>query len=180
VRAVKGEDGYRPGLVILDLDLGSGERNSDSLRFIQKHNPDKIPVVIFTAETFKTIEKLKLLKECVGPLEARGVLLKSANIVELTRCFARMLEGETVIHDYLLKALIRGLPEDDVTFNASQSIAVDGLLNGLRDAEIAIKLKRSKDATRQVVQGVFRKLGVHTRLEAFKELEKRRKLTSSA
>lgn len=163
---VSSED--RPDLVFLDLTLEDDNRGAITFERFQSRNPHKIPVVIYTGMSLADAGATETLLHCYNTLGARSILLKSAKAETMLMGLPRLLVGESWMPDDIFKALLnaKSLRPQAPNLTPAETRVKECLVRGLPDKLIADELKLSRHYVRQVLGGIYKKLGVHTRLEA--------------
>jgi two-component system, NarL family, nitrate/nitrite response regulator NarL len=174
---VRSEDGTRPDLVFLDLNLDVENQGIFTFERFQKENIHNVPVVIYTGMSLAEPKTAATLLRCYNKLGAQSILLKSGNQATMLVGLPRILAGERWIPQDVLTALLEAAAatrKDNPRFSRTQQKVADCLTKGFRDQKIADTLGLSDDYVRQVLGIIYKKLGVHSRLEAALELEKLR------
>jgi DNA-binding NarL/FixJ family response regulator len=107
---------------------------------------------------------------------ALAFVVKNADVDELLTAVRRALRGELSLPPALVGEVISGLLESERHHDDAQELlarltpreheVLDLLSQGLGRAEIARELYTSINTVRSHMQGVFRKLGVHSAVEA--------------
>lgn len=60
--ALEKADGQRLGTIILDYNLGQGEKGVDLVKFLRRNHPD-VPIIIYTGMTHDEYEIKKMLEQ---------------------------------------------------------------------------------------------------------------------
>jgi two-component system nitrate/nitrite response regulator NarL len=161
-------DGSEVDLGVIDLTLPDGE-GTELIGELREANPS-FAALVLTASLDRT-EHARAVEA-----GAAGVLHKSADvdaILDATRCLG---EGETLLSEEELLALLRLAGqnrEEEVEARASieqitprEKEVLQKLAKGLSNKEIAAKLHMSVDTERTHMMNILNKLGVHSRLQA--------------
>jgi DNA-binding NarL/FixJ family response regulator len=161
-------DGFQADLGVLDFTLPDGE-GTELIGELREANPDFVALVLTAsldrAEHARAVEA-----------GAAGVLHKSADVDTILDATRRLSEGETLLSEEELVALLRLAGqnrEEEVEARASiQQITprerevLQTLAEGLSNKEIAAKLHMSVDTERTHMMNILNKLGVHSRIQA--------------
>ncbi len=161
-------DGSGADLGVIDLTLPDGE-GTELIGELREANPDFAALVLTAsldrAEHARAVEA-----------GAAGVLHKSADVDAILDATRRLGEGETLLSEEELIALLRLAGqnrEEEVEARASiQQITprerevLQALAEGLSNKEIAAKLHMSVDTERTHMMNILNKLGVHSRIQA--------------
>ena len=148
-------------VVLLDYDLG-GEMSEGALAELkQSHSAAKV--------LFVTAGMPDAATSRVMDGGASGIFLKQNNVDSLMNAIRRVAAGEVWIDSNLLKSQLSGratlsngaLPARVLT--ARQMEVLRGILDGLTNKEIAVRLTCSESAVKAVIQELFFKAGVRTR-----------------
>jgi DNA-binding NarL/FixJ family response regulator len=163
----------RPDLVFLDLNLDRTNHGAATFERFQQANHHRIPVVIYTGLSLADPNTAKILLHCYNTLGAQSIMLKSAKMETMLRGLPRILEGERWMPEDVLNALLQvsSSRKGALHLSPTQMKVALCLTRGLTDKRIADELGLSHHYVRQVLQIIFRKLGVHTRLEAAFEIK---------
>jgi DNA-binding NarL/FixJ family response regulator len=161
-------DGLEADLGIIDLTLPDGE-GTDLIGELREANPD-FAALVLTASLDRT--------EYARAIEAgaAGVLHKSADVDAILDATRRLSDGETLLSEDELVALLRLAGqnrEEEVEARASieqitprEREVLQMLAEGLSNKEIAAKLHMSVDTERTHMMNILNKLGVHSRIQA--------------
>ncbi len=169
---VVGECGDLPGaltilsassidVILLDYDLGAEQGKNLLLEIKQRQLGAKVLVVTagLSART-----ALYMLNEGVS-----GIFLKHKNLDQLISAIHRVAEGELWMDSGMLRTLIAGRSAyveggtHARQLTARQTEVIRGVLDGLTNKEIALKLNVSETLVKDTMQKLFRKAGVRTR-----------------
>jgi DNA-binding NarL/FixJ family response regulator len=159
-----------PDLVFLDLALDDENNGLTTLRRFQDSNPNRVPVVIFTGLSLNGNGVGDIIRHAVNHLDARGVIMKSANLESMFVGLGRLLEGDPWYPREILKILAAPLPapannaDGDPRLTARESDVAILIARGKRNKEIARELGKSPEYIRQVASNIYRKLGVNGRV----------------
>jgi DNA-binding NarL/FixJ family response regulator len=161
-------DGLEADLGVIDLSLPDGE-GTELIEELREANPDFAALVLTAsldrAEHARAVEA-----------GAAGVLHKSADVDAILDATRRLGEGETLLSEDELMALLRLAGqnrEEEVEARASieqitprEREVLQMLAEGLSNKEIAAKLHMSVDTERTHMMNILNKMGVHSRIQA--------------
>ena len=161
-------DGIEADLGVLDLSLPDGE-GTELIEELRETNPEFAALVLTAsldrAEHARAVEA-----------GAAGVLHKAADVDTILDATLRLGEGETLLSEDELVALLRLAGqnrEEEVEARASieqitprEVEVLQALAQGLSNKEIAARLHMSLDTERTHMMNILNKLGVHSRLQA--------------
>jgi DNA-binding NarL/FixJ family response regulator len=161
-------DGVEADLGVIDLSLPDGE-GTELIEELREANPDFAALVLTAsldrAEHARAVEA-----------GAAGVLHKSADVDAILDATRRLGEGETLLSEDELIALLRlagQSREEEVEARASieqitprEKEVLQMLAEGLSNKEIAAKLHMSVDTERTHMMNILNKMGVHSRIQA--------------
>jgi DNA-binding NarL/FixJ family response regulator len=161
-------DGLEVDLGVMDLSLPDGE-GIELIKDLREANPHFAALVLTAsldrAEHARAVES-----------GAAGILHKSAGVDEIMDATRRLGEGETLLSQEELIALLRlagKSREEEREARASieqitprEKEVLQALAEGLSNKEIAAKLHVSVDTERTHMMNILNKLGVHSRLQA--------------
>ena len=161
-------DGLEADLGVMDLSLPDGE-GIELIKDLREANPHFAALVLTAsldrAEHARAVES-----------GAAGILHKSAGVDEILDATRRLGEGETLLSQEELIALLRlagQSREEEREARASieqitprEKEVLQALAEGLSNKEIAAKLHVSVDTERTHMMNILNKLGVHSRLQA--------------
>jgi DNA-binding NarL/FixJ family response regulator len=160
--------GFEADLGVIDLSLPDGE-GTELIEELRNANP-LFAALVLTASLDRT-EHARAVEA-----GAAGVMHKSADVDEILDATRRLGEGETLLSQDELVALLRlaGQNREEV-LEARASIeqitprereVLQMLAQGLSNKEIAATLHMSVDTERTHMMNILNKLGVHSRLQA--------------
>lgn len=153
--------GERVDVILLDYDLGE-EQGLTLLRELKKRNFDS-KVLVVTAGMPDAATHLAM------EAGASGVFLKHNNLERLLSAIQRVADGEIWLDPSTVRSLITGrpvMPDESPQprpLTARQSEVMRGILDGLTNKEIALKINSSESSVKAVIQELFHKAGVRTR-----------------
>ena len=161
-------DGLEVDLGVMDLSLPDGE-GIELIKDLREANPHFAALVLTAsldqAEHARAVES-----------GAAGILHKSAGVDEIMEATRRLGEGETLLSQEELIALLRlagQSREEEREARASieqitprEKEVLQALGEGLSNKEIAARLHVSVDTERTHMMNILNKLGVHSRLQA--------------
>jgi DNA-binding NarL/FixJ family response regulator len=160
--------GVEADLGVVDLSLPDGE-GTELIEELREANPH-FAALVLTASLDRT-EHARAVEA-----GAAGVLHKSADVDEILDATRRLGEGETLLSQDELVALLRLAGqnrEEELEVRASieqitprEREVLQTLAEGLSNKEIAAKLHMSVDTERTHMMNILNKLGVHSRLQA--------------
>lgn len=161
-------DGSEADLGVIDLSLPDGA-GTELIAELREANPHFAALVLTAsldrAEHARAVEA-----------GASGILHKSADVDEILDATRRLGDGETLLSQDELVALLRLAGQNrEEELEARVSIeqitprereVLQALSEGLSNKEIAAKLHMSVDTERTHMMNILNKLGVHSRLQA--------------
>jgi len=148
-------------VVLLDYDLGN-EQGSDLLAELKQRQKDAKVLVV----TAGMSDAATLLIMEAG---ASGIFLKHNSLDQLLSAIHRVADGEMWMDAGSVRALVTGknVPADSLEstrpLTTRQREVMRGILDGLTNKEIGLKLKASESSVKAVIQELFQKAGVRTR-----------------
>lgn len=157
----------RPDVVLMDLDLGTGEGGAATTQRLRAL-PTPPQVLVLTAFATEA--------DVLAALDAgaHGYLLKDAPPDELFRAVRAVARGETVLGTEVAAVLVRRVssPEPALTEREVQLLGL--LADGLSNKEMARQLLVSEATVKSHLAHIYAKLGVGTRAGAVgKAIERR-------
>lgn len=160
--------GVEADLGVIDLSLPDGE-GTQLIAELREANP-LFAALVLTASLDRA-EHARAVEA-----GAAGVLHKSADVDEILDATRRLAEGETLLSQDELVALLRLAGqnrEEELEVRASieqitprEREVLQALAEGLSNKEIAAKLHMSVDTERTHMMNILNKMGVHSRLQA--------------
>jgi DNA-binding NarL/FixJ family response regulator len=161
-------DGSEADLGVIDLTLPDGE-GTELIAELREANPE-FAALVLTASLDRT-EHARAVEA-----GAAGIVHKSADVDTIIDATRRIGEGETLLSEDELIALLRLAGqnrEEKVEARASieqitprEKEVLQKLAEGLSNKEIAASLHMSVDTERTHMMNILNKLGVHSRLQA--------------
>jgi two-component system nitrate/nitrite response regulator NarL len=161
-------EGLEADLGVIDLTLPDGE-GTELIEELCEATPG-FAALVLTASLDRT-EHARAVEA-----GAAGVLHKSADVDAILDATRRLGDGETLLSEEELIALLRLAGENrEVEVEARASIeqitprekeVLQKLAEGLSNKEIAARLHMSVDTERTHMMNILNKLGVHSRLQA--------------
>jgi DNA-binding NarL/FixJ family response regulator len=161
-------DGFEADLGVIDLALPDGE-GTELIGELREANPE-FAALVLTASLDRT-EHARAVEA-----GAAGIVHKSADVDTIIDATRRIGEGETLLSEDELIALLRLAGqnrEEKVEARASieqitprEKEVLQKLAEGLSNREIAASLHMSVDTERTHMMNILNKLGVHSRLQA--------------
>jgi DNA-binding NarL/FixJ family response regulator len=148
-------------VVLLDYDLG--EEQGFSLFAKMKEHQVDTKVLMVTAG-MSDAATLNIMEA-----GASGIFLKHSSLDQLLAAIHQVANGEIWLDTGAVRTLIAGRitqPESIVgsrPLTSRQSAVIRGVLDGLTNKEIGLKLNTSEGSVKAVIQELFRKAGVRTR-----------------
>jgi len=100
---------------------------------------------------------------------ASGIFLKHGTLEALLTAVQRVAAGDIWLDSDEVRAIVtssmarRETPDRARTLTARQSEVMRGILDGLKQQEIAVVINASESSVKAVIQELFRKAGVRTR-----------------
>jgi DNA-binding NarL/FixJ family response regulator len=168
VEARQAMDGSEADLGVIDLTLPDGE-GTELIGELREANPE-FAALVLTASLDRT-EHARAVEA-----GAAGILHKSADVDAILDATRRLGEGETLLSEDELIALLRlagQSREEEVEARANieqitprEKEVLQKLAEGLSNKEIAARLHMSVDTERTHMMNILNKLGVHSRLQA--------------
>ena len=153
--------GREPDVILLDYDLGS-EPGTDLMSDLKMRG--EIAKVLFVTAGMRQSIVSQMLRSGVS-----GILLKHSPPSQLLDAVRRVAAGELYL-DRKVAALIDLHHHSDIdansierSFTGRQREVLRGILDGLTNKEIAVRLGVSETAVKAVIQELFRKTQVRTR-----------------
>jgi DNA-binding NarL/FixJ family response regulator len=147
-------------IVLLDHDLG-GERGFQFLTDVRnlglKGRLLMVTAGMTGAESVKAFD-----------LGAHGIFLKHSSPQLLAEAIRKVMAGETWLDPACVPALVEAArrpqrPEQDRPFTERERQVLRGVLEGLSNKEIGVRLNISESSVKGVLQQLFQKTGVRTR-----------------
>jgi DNA-binding NarL/FixJ family response regulator len=153
-----------PDFVFLDLNLDNQNRNTATLERFQQHNKDKVPVIVFTGIMTSDPNAPDIVRRCLEKHGAQSILLKGTQLDAMFVGLRRILSREDWISNDIVSLLLKSsTPAYDLT--PRQWEVARAVARGLKDKEIARDLKLSPDSVRQILAAIYKRLGIHSRVE---------------
>ena len=160
--------GVEADLGVVDLSLPDGE-GTELIAELREANP-LFAALVLTASLDRA-EHARAVEA-----GAAGVMHKSADVDEILEATRRLGEGESLLSEDELVALLRLAGqnrEEELEVRASieqitprEREVLQALAEGLSNKEIASKLHMSVDTERTHMMNILNKMGVHSRLQA--------------
>ena len=157
----------RPDVVLMDLNLGSGEGGAAIIARLAASTVTPRVLVLTTYDTDADI---------LAALDAgaSGYLLKDAPPMQLYDAIRRTASGETVLAPTVAATLVRRTGTSTATLTEREVTIVDLLSAGLGNKEMARRLLVSEATIKSHLSHIYSKLGVDTRAGAVaKAIEQR-------
>lgn len=152
----------RPDVVLLDARLPDISGVEVCRVLVRKH-PD-VKVVILTTYT-----NVELVEECLQA-GARGFVVKDVEKFSLKESIRAVSRGQAVLAPQVAGPIIDRMKNPDqkrpAGLNASQVAILRLMSLGHSNREIAADVHLSENTVKTHIQEIFRKLGVHNRVEA--------------
>lgn len=148
-------------IILLDYDLGSEQGLNLISELRSRQRQEKVLVV--TAGMPEAAVQLAIEKGI------SGVFLKHNNLNQLVTAIHRVMDGEIWLDPAVVRALMgeKESPARDSAYTRPltprQSDVMRGILDGLTNKEIALRLNSSESSVKAVIQELFHKAGVRTR-----------------
>jgi two-component system, NarL family, response regulator DevR len=157
-------DGSRPDIVLLDVRLPDMS-GVEVCRQATRSHPD-VKVIMLT-----TFVDPDLVDECIDA-GARGYLVKDVRGMSLKENVRAVSRGQAVLAPEVAGGILdrvreRRLAEAGPPGLTQSQVAILGLMTrGFSNREIATEVHLSENTIKTHIQEIFRKLGVHNRVEA--------------
>ena len=148
-------------VALLDYDLGEEQGLSLFAELKKRNWPVKVLIVTAGMPDTATHRAMEA--------GASGVFLKHNSLDQLISAIHRVVDGEVWLDAATVRALVAGrsVPRDSLERNrpltARQGEVMRGILDGLTNKEIALKINCSESSVKAVIQELFHKAGVRTR-----------------
>ncbi len=155
---------HRPDVLVLDVRMPDG----DGLTVLKQVHDERMPtrVVLLTA-SMEEDEVLQAMEHGVW-----GLVLKEAAAVSLVDCVRKVSRGERTLDQRLIvRALDRMLERQNGMRHAAEVLSrreaeiVKMVAAGMRNKEIATKLFIGEGTVKTHLHAIYKKLGVHGRVE---------------
>lgn len=155
---------HRPDVIVLDVKMPSG----DGLSVLKRIHEEKLPTrVILLTASMQEDEVLQAMEAGVW-----GLVLKESAAVSLVDSVRKVTRGERALDQGLIvRALDRaverqsGLRQTAGLLSRREAEIVKMVAAGMRNKEIANKLFIGEGTVKTHLHTIFRKLGVHGRVE---------------
>lgn len=164
--AISALDKVQADVVLLDYDLGE-EQGSSLLAELKNHRLDaKVLMVTAGMSDVATLQ--------VMDAGASGIFPKHSSLHQLVTAIHRVASGEIWLDTGSVRALVAGRNSQAKSLErarpltAGQTEMMRGILDGLGNKEIALKLDVSESSSKAVIQELFHKAGVRTRSQLVK------------
>ena len=153
------EQGVRPDVVLMDLQMGSGLDGVAATRAIRARDDAPRVLILTTYDTDADI---------VRGVEAgaSGYLLKDAPPADLVEAVHRASRGETVLAPAIAARLVNRLSSPAPTLTARELDVLDAVAGGATNKEIAKHLFVSEATVKTHLVHINEKLGATSRTEA--------------
>lgn len=157
----------KPDVVLLDLHM-RGMSGLDAVRLITEEVPESHVLMLTVSEDAED-----LLEALRGG--ACGYLLKNIDTEALVEAIRRAAEGESVISPQMTGKLVQGvrrpvseapLPQEKEKLSPREREILAFLARGESNKEIARSLDLAESTVKIHVQGILRKLGLSSRVQA--------------
>ena len=146
----------RPEIVIIDLMMPGMDGVETTRRFSSAFPETKSLILT----TFGTAEGISQALDA----GAKGAVLKSASLRDLTDSIHKVARGEIAISDEIANILSVNPPIEPLS--PRQQEVLESLVRGLSNDEIAKQLEISKPVVKEHINILYRKLGAANRSEA--------------
>lgn len=155
---------HRPDVIVLDVKMPSG----DGLSVLKRIHEEKLPTrVILLTASMQEDEVLQAMEAGVW-----GLVLKESAAVSLVDSVRKVTRGERALDQGLIvRALDRaverqsGLRQTAEVLSRREAEIVKMVAAGMRNKEIANKLFIGEGTVKTHLHAIYRKLGVHGRVE---------------
>jgi DNA-binding NarL/FixJ family response regulator len=147
-------------IVLLDHDLGQ-ERGFQFLTEVREIGFEGRVLIVTAGMT--DAESVKSLD-----LGAHGIFLKHSSPVLLAEAIRKVMAGETWLDPACIQALVEAAKRPEQAgrnrpFTERESRVLRGVLEGLSNKEIGVRLNISESSVKAALQQLFQKTGVRTR-----------------
>lgn len=148
-------------VVLLDYDLGEELGCSLIAELKKRQKEAKVLMVTGGMSDGAILQAMKA--------GASGIFLKHSSLDQLLWAIRRVASGENWLDLRAVSAIIGGknaraeIPEHSRQLTVRQSEVVRGILDGLTNKEIALRLNASESSVKAIIQELFQKAGVRTR-----------------
>lgn len=148
-------------VVLLDYDLGEA---SGCGLIAELKNRQKDTKVLIVTGGMPDGAIVRVLEDGTS-----GVFLKHSGIEQLLSAIQQVANGEIWLYTGAMSSLLSGRNaeaenlSDSSMLTARQGEVMRGILDGLSNKEIALRLRVSESSVKAVIQELFRKAGVRTR-----------------
>lgn len=153
--------GSEVDVVLLDYDLGEDQGLSLLAELKKRSRPVKVLIVTAGMPDTATHRALEA--------GASGVFLKHNSVDQLVTVIHRIVDGEIWLDAASVRALVASTSVPGQTLErrrpltTRQGEVMRGILDGLTNKEIALKINCSESSVKAVIQELFHKAGVRTR-----------------
>jgi DNA-binding NarL/FixJ family response regulator len=155
---------HRPDVLVLDVKMPNGDGLSVLRQMHEEHIPTR--VVLLTASMHDD-EVLQAMETGVW-----GLVLKESAAVSLVDSVRKVVRGERALDQSLIvRALDRALERQNAARHAAEVLSrreaeiVKMVAAGMRNKEIANKLFIGEGTVKTHLHAIYKKLGVHGRVE---------------
>jgi two-component system nitrate/nitrite response regulator NarL len=166
LEGLKRAKSLKPDVVLLDLHM-RGMSGLEAVRLITEEVPESNVLMLTVSE-----DSEDLLEALRGG--ACGYLLKNIDTEALVEAIRRAAEGESVISPQMTGKLVQGVrrplrdaaPSDKEKLSPREREILALLAKGVSNKEIARGLDLAESTVKIHVQGILRKLGLSSRVQA--------------
>ena len=155
---------HKPDVLVLDVKMPNGDGLSVLRQIHEEHIPTR--VILLTASMHDD-EVLQAMETGVW-----GLVLKEAAAVSLVDSVRKVVKGERALDQTMIvRALDRALERQNAARHAAEVLSrreaeiVKMVASGMRNKEIANKLFIGEGTVKTHLHAIYRKLGVHGRVE---------------
>jgi DNA-binding NarL/FixJ family response regulator len=151
----------KPDVVLLDYDLGEEQGSTLIEEMKNRHFEAKVLMVTAGMSDVATLQ--------VVEAGASGIFPKHSSLDQLLTAIQRVAHGEIWMDTGTIRALVSGRNTQTESLERTRPLTdrqrdvMRGILDGLANKEIALRLRVSESSIKAVIQELFHKAGVRTR-----------------
>jgi DNA-binding NarL/FixJ family response regulator len=151
----------QPDVILLDYDLGDEQGSALLTELARRRIQSRVLMVTAGMRDAVTLHVMEA--------GASGVFLKHSSLDQLLAAIHQVARGEVWMDSAAVRSLVASRSAKaeqagrDRPLSPRQGEVLKAIFDGLRNKEIAWKLKTSESAVKAVIQELFHKAGVRTR-----------------